>query len=295
MKPSYTCHTPAKINWFLHITGQRSDGYHNLSTLFQFVDLFDSLTFYPSENSHQIILTGCLSGVPLEKNLIYRAARALQTQAKHAKPMGVTIKVEKNIPQGAGLGGGSSDAAATLLMLNQIWQLHLPLSQLAQIGAKLGADVPVFVQGQTAFARGIGEQLEKFEYPKQHLLLAIPENCSISTPSMFAQANLKRDSDCILPNDYSFATSHNDFEPIARALYPPVAKTLDWLVEYAPSRLTGTGACCFAVCKNRQEAQQIAATAPSGITTHVVQTLPSSPVHNVLMEEFSSLTERHYG
>ncbi|WP_017445118.1 4-(cytidine 5'-diphospho)-2-C-methyl-D-erythritol kinase [Gayadomonas joobiniege] len=292
MKSQYVCLSPAKINWFLHITKKRADGYHDLSTLFQFVSLADELIFNP-EQSGKINLTGDLSGTSVNDNLVYRAAKLIKPFAQNTHA-GVSINIKKVIPQGAGLGGGSSNAASVLLMLNQIWQAHLSIDKLAELGQTLGADVPVFVRGETAFATGTGDILTPANITSQWLVLAIDKKCHISTAKMFAAENLNRSSTIVHPDQYSFANSHNDFEPIARTLYPSVAKTLDWLVEYAPARLTGTGACCFAVCESQQHAQKIADSTPQGLTSYVVQTLPSSPVHKQIMEEFSSLTEPDY-
>ncbi|EWH12227.1 4-diphosphocytidyl-2-C-methyl-D-erythritol kinase [Catenovulum agarivorans DS-2] len=284
MSQSYTCLAPAKINWFLHITGKRDNGYHELSTLFQFVDLADELIFTKIE-SKQIELSGDLSGVAAEKNLVYKAAQLMR---KHfAVNLGIHIEIKKRIPSGAGLGGGSSDAATTMLMLNKLWQINATEQQLLELGAKLGADVPIFIYGQTAFATGIGERLTPSEQPEVDLLLAIPADCHISTPLMFSQPQLKRDSEIVAPADYQFATTRNDFQPVVKEMQPQVAKTLQWLIEYAPSRLTGTGACCFSVVSSKQQAEEMARHAPEGINTFVVKTLKNSPVHLYLAEQFS--------
>lgn len=286
MSQTFTCLAPAKINWFLHITGKRANGYHELSTLFQFVDLADELTFTTS-NSVEIKLTGDLSGVAPEKNLIYKAADLMRKHFGINK--GISISVTKRIPSGAGLGGGSSDAATTMLMLNKLWKINAPEQTLLELGASLGADVPIFIYGKTAFATGIGEYLTPCEQPEIDLLLAIPENCHISTPAMFAQPQLKRDSEIIQPNEYEFEKTRNDFESVVKEVQPQVAKTLHWLVEYAPSRLTGTGACCFSVVSSKLQAETMATQAPEGIKTFVVKTLKNSPVHLYLAEQFSQL------
>lgn len=283
MSQSYTCLAPAKINWFLHITGKRANGYHELSTLFQFVDLADELTFTTTDST-DIELSGDLSGVAAEKNLIYKAADLMRKHFNVNK--GIAIKVTKRIPSGAGLGGGSSDAATTMLMLNKLWQINASEQELIELGAGLGADVPIFIYGKTAFATGIGEFLTPSDQPELDLLLAIPANCHISTPAMFAQPQLKRDSEIVAPNEYVFEKTRNDFESVVKEVQPQVAKTLHWLVEYAPSRLTGTGACCFSVVANKQQAEKMAEQAPEGIKTFVVKTLKNSPVHLYLAEQF---------
>lgn len=283
MKTELSCLSPAKINWFLHITGQRENGYHELQTLFQFVSLADQMHFKLTEDN-EIKLTGDLLNLSPTENLIYKAAKILQPLAKNN--FGIEISVQKNIPTGAGLGGGSSNCATTLLILNKLWQLNLSLKELTEIGVKLGADVPVFVQGQTAFAQGIGEFLYPTQVDKQTLLLAIPKNCHISTQAIFADKALPRNTAKIDFAHYSFEKTHNDFESIAKARFPLVAKTLNWLIEYAPSRMTGSGACCFALFENAKQAQKVAANAPQGIQTYVVDTLNLSPVHALIAEQF---------
>lgn len=283
MKTEISCLSPAKINWFLHITGQRANGYHELQTLFQFVSLADQMHFKLTEDK-AIKLTGDLLNLSASENLIYKAAKILQPLAKNN--VGVEISVQKNIPTGAGLGGGSSNCATTLLILNRLWQLNLSIAELTEIGVKLGADVPVFIQGQTAFAQGIGEFLYPTQVRPQTLLLAIPKNCHISTQAIFADKALPRNTQKIDFAQYSFEKTHNDFESIAKARFPLVAKTLHWLIEYAPSRMTGSGACCFALFETKEQAQQVANNAPQGIQTYVVDTLNLSPVHALLAEQF---------
>ncbi|WAJ71325.1 4-(cytidine 5'-diphospho)-2-C-methyl-D-erythritol kinase [Catenovulum adriaticum] len=283
MKTELSCLSPAKINWFLHITGQRENGYHELQTLFQFVSLADQMHFKLTQDN-EIKLTGDLLNLSPKENLIYKAAKILQPLVKNN--FGVEISVQKNIPTGAGLGGGSSNCATTLLVLNKLWQLNLSLKALTEIGVKLGADVPVFVQGQTAFAQGIGEFLYPTQVQPQTLLLAIPKNCHISTQAIFADKALPRNTSKIDFAQYSFEKTHNDFESIAKARFPLVAKTLNWLIEYAPSRMTGSGACCFALFENKKQAEEIANNAPQGIQTYVVDTLNLSPVHALLAEQF---------
>lgn len=272
---SFKCPAPAKINWFLHITGRRQDGYHNLQTLFQFVDLCDWLDFTLTSDG-KISLTGDTLEIAKEQNLIYLAATALKSYA--VDEAGITINIEKNIPSGAGLGGGSSDAATTLLMLNQLWQLQLSIDELAEIALLLGADVPVFVRAHTAFAQGIGEQLTPVILDEPALLLAMPKNCHIGTKDIFGDIKLKRDSHPIKMTDYSFENTRNDCEPVAIEKFTQVAKTLSWLLECAPARMTGTGACCFALMKNQAQAQELAETELEFADLYAVSCLNQSPV-----------------
>lgn len=279
----YVCPSPAKINWFLHITGQRPDGYHELQTLFQFVELNDWLTFNLRHDG-QIQLDGDLAGVSAQQNLVYKAAMALKPYA--VDEAGININITKNIPTGAGLGGGSSNAATTLLMLNQLWQLQLSNQELATLAVKLGADVPIFVTGHSAFAQGIGEDLTKTKLDTANLLLAMPKHCHISTADIFTSKALKRDSLTIEPKQYSFDSTHNDCQSIATSLFPVVANTLRWLVEYAPSRMTGTGACCFGVFDTLQQANEVALDAPDYLDCYVVETHNISSTHRFIAEHF---------
>ncbi len=278
-----SCLSPAKINWFLHITGQRENGYHELQTLFQFIDLADEMHFSLTQTG-KIELTGDLLDIPAEQNLIYKAAQSLMPYNQQG--FGITISIDKKIPAGAGLGGGSSNCATTLLILNQLWQLNLSIELLAEIGVKLGADVPVFVRGQTAFAEGIGEFLYPTQVTEQTLLLAIAKNCHVSTAALFADKDLPRNTATMDFAQYSFEKTGNDFESIAKARFAPVAKTLHWLIEYAPSRMTGSGAACFALFDNQEHAQQVAELAPEDINAYVVNTLNTSPVHAFIAEHF---------
>lgn len=235
--------SPAKLNLFLHITGRRENGYHELQTIFQLIDLYDYLSFVPTLTS-DISIQG-LAHVNLSDNLIYRAAQALRPFAK--KLTGYHIQLEKNIPMGAGLGGGSSNAATTLLMLNQLWQCHLSIDKLMQIGEKLGADVPIFVFGQNAWAEGIGEIITATpELPKKRFIILKPD-CFISTQELFSQKALTRNSKTSKFCAYLQTPSNfgNNFEPVARNLYPAVEEAFQYLNQYGQAKLTGTGACVF--------------------------------------------------
>ncbi|WP_413739014.1 4-(cytidine 5'-diphospho)-2-C-methyl-D-erythritol kinase [Sodalis sp. RH21] len=261
----YQWPAPAKLNLFLYITGRRADGYHLLQTLFQFLDYGDTLTFEP-RNTPEIRLRTPLAGVNDDDNLIIRAARLLQShpqvQKNNFTPPGADIWLEKRLPMGGGLGGGSSNAATALVALNHLWQCGLASDELARMGLRLGADVPVFIRGHAAFAEGIGEILTPAAPPEKWYLVAVPE-VSISTPVIFADPDLKRDSpvrslDALLALPFS-----NDCEPIARKRFCEVEQHLSWLLEYAPSRLTGTGACVFAQFDTETAARQVLEQAPA--------------------------------
>ena len=264
---------PAKINLFLHITGQRKDGYHTLQTAFQFIELFDLLSFTPTHNN-EIRITCDGLDIPHKHNLIYRAAHLLQPHTN----AGCLIHLEKHIPTGAGLGGGSSDAATTLLALNHLWGLSHDLDTLSQLGATLGADIPVFIHGQAAWAEGIGDRFSPFNPPTQTYLVIKP-NCHASTPYMYQHPELPRQS---LPMDrqtYRYGDGHNDFEKLAAQLYPEIASALDWLNQFSSARLTGSGAAVFAAFQTPELAHHVAAKAPEAWQTLVAKGLNQSPVH----------------
>ena len=237
---------PAKLNLFLHITSRRRDGYHNLQTLFQFLDHGDQLHF-ARRSDDKITLTDNNSGVAAADNLVMQAARALQaaTEAKKQAYFGVDITLDKQLPQGAGLGGGSSDAATTLLGLNTLWGYPLTQQDLLRLGRSLGADVPIFIHGRAAFAEGTGEQFTDAHPPTPWYLVVKP-SVSISTAELFNHPQLQRDCRPLSPDQWSYHDTYNVFEPVVCALYPEVAKLRDRLLQYAPTRLTGSGACLFA-------------------------------------------------
>lgn len=232
---------PAKLNLFLHITGRRDDGYHTLQTLFQFIDFQDNLQIQAT-NQSDIKLTGDMMGIAVADNLIFRAAHLLQTHTGCG--LGAHIHLNKRLPAGAGLGGGSSDAASTLLALNRLWQLNLTIDALAQLGVSLGADVPVFIRGQAALATGIGEELTPFDPPEDWHLLLMPA-CHVTTAQLFADKHLTRNSLPITIRAISQGVGHNDFEPVARRLFPLVDKGFEILAQWGSPRLTGTGACLY--------------------------------------------------
>lgn len=269
--PALTRLAPAKLNLFLHITGRRADGYHELQTLFQLLDYGDELSFDPLPNGDLSLHAEgpTASAMPLDDNLILQAAELLRQEAMDPM-LGAAISVGKRLPAGAGLGGGSSDAAATLLALNELWQLDLPEAQLCELGVKLGADVPVFLRGRSAWAEGVGEILTPVELPDAFFLVVTPP-CFVSTKEVFSQENLTRNSPAIKMADFLAGRSRNDCEAVTRALYPAVAEALDWLAQFTEARMTGTGASVFARCKSRAEAEQLLARLPEPLTGFVAQ------------------------
>ncbi|ORM69541.1 4-(cytidine 5'-diphospho)-2-C-methyl-D-erythritol kinase [Pantoea rwandensis] len=275
---------PAKLNLFLYITGRRPDGYHNLQTLFQFLDFGDTLEITP-DSSGKIKLLTPLSGVADEENLIVRAAQALKqaAAARGSLPLdaGAQIALEKRLPMGGGLGGGSSDAATVLVALNHLWQTQLSIDELAAIGVHLGADVPVFVRGHAAFAEGVGEKIQPAEPDEKWYLVAHP-GVSIATPDIFRDAELTRNSPIRTLDELLQRPFHNDCEPVVRKRFREVDALLSWLLEYAPSRLTGTGSCVFAEFNTESDARQVLELAPKWICGFVARGLNISPLQRSL-------------
>jgi 4-diphosphocytidyl-2-C-methyl-D-erythritol kinase len=241
---------PAKLNLMLRITGQRSDGYHLLQTVFQFIDLCDWITFHPV-NDDRVSLQKVMPGVPEDDDLTVRAARLLQV--KTGCKQGVRIEVEKNLPMGGGLGGGSSDAATTLVVLNQLWGLKLPLDQLMEMGLSLGADVPVFVYGYAAWAEGVGEKLERINIPEQWFVVVKPD-CHVNTKEIFSAKDLTRNSKSITIADFTAGQHQNDCLGVVSSSYGLVRDALEDLSEFSEARLTGTGACVFAQFVTEEDA-----------------------------------------
>ncbi|MCX8955864.1 4-(cytidine 5'-diphospho)-2-C-methyl-D-erythritol kinase [Erwinia psidii] len=281
---SITLPAPAKLNLFLYVTGKRPDGYHNLQTLFQFLDFGDELTFTP-DNSGEIRLLTAMDGVPEEQNLIVRAARLLREQARLRGTLpdraGVSLAIAKNLPMGGGLGGGSSDAATVLLALNYCWNTGFTLSELAALGLRLGADVPVFVHGYAAVAEGVGEQLTPVT-PAEKWFLVIHPGVHIPTPLIFNDPELTRNTPSRELTDLLLADYHNDCEPVVRKRFREVEQLVSWLLEYAPSRLTGTGACVFAEFDTECAARQVYKLVPRKWQAFVARGVNVSPLHRHL-------------
>jgi len=243
---------PAKINLMLRITGQREDGYHLLQTVFQLTDLCDWLTFHKVE-SGEITLKQPIPGVPEETDLTIRAAKLLRKET--GCDQGVRIEIEKNLPMGGGLGGGSSDAATTLLVLNRLWGLNLSQERLMQLGLQLGADVPVFIFGHAAWAEGVGEELQKID-PAEKWLVIIKPDCHVDTKEIFSVKGLTRDSKSIIISDFIAGQQQNDCLGVVCKKYKPVKDALADLAVFSDARLTGTGACVFAQFDSKELAEQ---------------------------------------
>jgi 4-diphosphocytidyl-2-C-methyl-D-erythritol kinase len=250
---------PAKLNLFLQVTGRRGDGYHDLQTVFQLIDLADDIRIQVRSDG-LIERQAGPEGVPAEADLSVRAARALQ--AVSGSPLGANLGVTKRIPMGGGLGGGSSDAATVLVALNTLWNCGLNEDELAAIGVDLGSDVPVFVRGRSAWAEGRGERLVPLELPDRYFVVLHPR-VHVPTAALFQAPELTRNSPPITIAGFLQSGGRNDFEPVVRARYPEVAQALDWLGHFAPARLTGTGSCIFAPCASLNEAQDIVTRVPA--------------------------------
>ncbi|MDO3381979.1 4-(cytidine 5'-diphospho)-2-C-methyl-D-erythritol kinase [Gilvimarinus algae] len=269
---------PAKLNLFLHITGRRSDGYHELQTLFQLIDYADQLHF-TARRDGEIVLHTAFAGVAHEDNLIVRAARLLQRRAGDVP--GADIRIDKRLPMGGGIGGGSSNAATTLIGLNRLWQLGLKRGELMQLATPLGADIPVFIGGQTAWAEGIGERLTPIETPRLWYLILAPK-CHVSTATIFSHKDLTRDTRPIKVAAFSQGGGQNDCEPLVRALYPEVDNALIWLRNFSPhARMSGTGACVFAPFDSESEAHNALAQAPPELPGFVAKGISHSPLFDL--------------
>ena len=272
---------PAKVNLFLHITGRRDDGYHLLQTVFQFLDCSDELSFEVREDAQIRRLTR-VEGVAETDDLIIRAARSLQRTAGTRK--GVDISINKRLPMGGGLGGGSSDAATTLVALNRLWGLGLPLQTLADLGLDLGADVPVFVRGQAAWAEGVGESLVPIELSEPWFLVLVPA-CHVSTAEIFAAPELTRDAQSLKIPAFLEGQGINVCEAVVRKRYPEVDQALNWLSQYGQARMSGTGACVFATFANKVDAQYALQQRPANWRGFVAKGLNRSPLLDRLQQE----------
>lgn len=269
---------PAKLNLFLHVTGRRADGYHLLQTVFRFIDRCDWLRFAPRDDG-QIVLTTPIPGVPAESDLTFRAAKLLQEHS--GCKQGVEISLDKQLPMGGGLGGGSSDAATVLLALNHLWGTGLSRTLLEQLGLQLGADVPVFIHGQNAFAEGVGEQFTPINLPPAHYLVLEPP-VHVPTPLIFSAPELRRDTPCIAPGDWRPGFGGNDLEMVAAVRFPVLQAQLDWLRQFAPARMTGSGACLFAEFASAAEAENVLQQLPPPLRGWTSAGLAAHPLHALL-------------
>lgn len=269
---------PAKINLFLHITGQRADGYHTLQSVFQLLDFHDNIHLKSTKNG-EIKRTTEISGVPESQDLCGRAALALQN-ATGCK-LGCEYAVEKNIPMGGGLGGGSSDAATVLLALNQLWQLKISREKLMHIGLKLGADVPIFIFGQNAWAEGVGEILTPIELPEQYYVVLTP-SVHVSTAQVFANSTLTKDTKPLKIADFSNGVNsnqfRNDLEKVVIKEFPAVASTIKWLNQFGQARMSGSGASVFVAVDSQSEAKEILAQKPANTSGIVAKSLKKHPL-----------------
>jgi 4-diphosphocytidyl-2-C-methyl-D-erythritol kinase len=275
-----TLPAPAKLNLMLHILGRRADGYHDLQTLFQFLDYGDELSFTPRIDG-QIRLHPELPGVAHDDNLIVRAARLLQTHSGCSQ--GADIELIKRLPMGGGIGGGSSDAATALLGLDHLWRTHLGEERLAEIGLSLGADVPVFVRGRAAFAEGIGERLQPVELSEPWFLVIAPQ-VSVSTAEIFSDPELTRNTPAITVRSLLAGGGHNDCQPVVERRYPEVRNALSLLNKFVPARMTGTGACVFGSFPNKGEADRVCRQLPADLPAFVAQGRNISMLHRRLAQ-----------
>jgi len=283
---------PAKLNLFLHVVGRRTDGYHLLQTVFRFIDFNDTLRFSPRSDS-KVRLVSEVPGLPADNDLCVRAARALKAETGY--PRGVDITLDKRIPMGGGLGGGSSDAATTLLALNRLWGLRLPAVILQRLGLALGADVPVFLAGRNAFAEGVGEVLEPMILPPAWYLVLVPP-VAVPTATVFAAQELTRNTKIVKISGFSAGSGqyqsgfgHNDLEPVVCSRYPQVAEHLTWLGSQfsqlgvpAVARMSGSGACVFAEFPTEDEARSVASRMPPGMRGCVARGLEQHPLRELL-------------
>ncbi|WP_213661749.1 4-(cytidine 5'-diphospho)-2-C-methyl-D-erythritol kinase [Stutzerimonas stutzeri] len=278
--PTLTLPAPAKLNLMLHILGRRADGYHELQTLFQFLDYGDELSFSLREDG-QIRLHTDLPGVDHDSNLIVRAARLLQRES--GCTLGADIELTKRLPMGGGIGGGSSDAATTLVGLDHLWRLDLGEDRLAELGLALGADVPVFVRGRAAFAEGVGERLQPVDLEEPWFLVLAPQ-VSVSTAEIFADPELTRNTPAITVRSLLAGGSHNDCQPVVERRYPEVRNALSLLNKFVPASMTGTGACVFGSFPNEGEADKVRRQLPASLPSFVARGRNVSMLHRTLKQ-----------
>lgn len=279
-----TLPAPAKLNLFLHITGRRSDGYHDLQTVFQLLDHGDELSFTATPDS-SFQFTCSAASLQDDNNLVLQAARLLQ--ASTTTDQGCRIHLHKRLPHGGGLGGGSSDAATTLLALNELWHCGLSAAELARLGLQLGADVPVFLQGHSAWAEGVGEQLQPLTLPERWFVVLTPR-CHAQTRAIFCHPELTRDSVPIRIPAFPFSGTRNDCEVAACLLHPQIREALDWLGAHAAARMTGTGSSVFASFASRHHAEEVLALArlrPGSLAGFVARGTNVSILHTALAQQ----------
>ena len=277
--PDFAWPAPAKLNLFLHITGRRADGYHELQTVFQFINVCDDLYFQLRDDA-AIHRLSDLPGVEAAQDLTVRAARLLQTHCGCTQ--GADIRVTKRLPMGGGLGGGSSDAATTLVALNALWGLGVDIDSLARLGRSLGADVPIFVHGRAAWPEGVGEIFTPIELPEPWFVVIVPA-VAVSTAEIFNAPELTRNHSPIKIRHFLDGHTGNDCEPVVRRRYPDVDDALKWLKNHGDARMTGTGACVYATFPDAQQARDVAALASVRWRVLVAQGQNSSPLQRVFL------------
>jgi len=292
MRSLHHCPAPAKLNLFLHVTGRRADGYHLLQSVFQLVDRADTL-HVDLRDDERIVRSNDVPGVPEEQDLVVRALRLLQ--AEHARrhghlPPGIEVKLDKILPMGGGLGGGSSDAATALMVANHLWQSGLSQQDLMDLGLPLGADIPFFLFGETAFAEGVGEALQAVPGPDCWYVVVEP-GVAVPTPAIFSAPDLTRDTKAVTIADFSRSLAvagkqkgfgKNDLQDVAERLFPPVAEAVEWLKAYGDARMTGSGACVFCAFSGEREADQVLAQVPDKWKAWKAQSLRSHPMKSLL-------------
>ena len=288
----HDCPAPAKLNLFLHVVGRRPDGYHLLQSVFQLIDRSDTLHF-DLRDDERIVRTTDVPGVPEEQDLIVRALRALQAeyQRRHGRlPPGIAVAVEKRLPMGGGLGGGSSDAATALMAANHLWQAGLTDAELIALGLPLGADIPFFLFGETAFAEGVGEALQAVPGPDCWYVVIEP-GVAVPTVAIFTAPDLTRDTKAITISDFSrrhvesndlIGFGKNDLQDVAARLFPPVAEAIEWLGSHGAARMTGSGSCVFCAFSTEQEAERVLKQVPGRWRAWKAQALQSHPMKSLL-------------
>ena len=288
----HDCLAPAKLNLFLHVVGRRADGYHLLQSVFQLIDRSDTLHF-DLRADDRIVRTTDVPGVPEEQDLIVRALRALQAeyQRRHGRlPPGIDVAVEKRLPMGGGLGGGSSDAATALMAANHLWQAGLTDAELIALGLPLGADIPFFLFGETAFAEGVGEALQAVAGPDCWYVVIEP-GVSVPTVAIFTAPDLTRDTKAITISDFSrrhveskglIGFGKNDLQDVAARLYPPVAEAVEWLSGYGAARMTGSGSCVFCAFSTERETERVLSQVPGQWKAWKAKALQRHPMKSLL-------------
>ena len=293
MRSLHDCPAPAKLNLFLHVTGRRADGYHLLQSVFQLIDRADRLHF-DLRDDDLIVRTNDVPGVPAEQDLVVRALRLLQADyaRRHGRlPPGISVTLDKVLPMGGGLGGGSSDAATALMAANALWQAGLSRDELMSLGLPLGADIPFFLFGETAFVEGVGEAMQKVAGPDCWYVVIEP-GVAVPTPAIFSAPDLTRDSNPVRIADFSRHTDSgetvgfgkNDLQDVAMRLFPPVAEAVEWLSSYGDARMTGSGACVFCAFSSEDAADQVLAHVPGKWTAWKAKSLKTHPMKKSLLQ-----------